>query len=211
MEVLERQQIKNYTLGSDVEYFLQDKNTEAIVTAEGKIKGTKHEPFRFDAENKYFATSLDCVLAEGNIPPCKTPGEFYLAIQKLLRYINGTIPNHLEAIAIPAARMAEEELVSDTAKEYGCMPSINCWTLAEIRPIPSGDNCRAAGFHIHIGYDEPNSEMNLQLIKAMDLFLGIPSVLIEPENERKSVGYGCAGNFRECHYGREIKNTYSLN
>lgn len=39
----------------------------------------------------------------------------------------------------------------------------------------------------------------------MDLFLGTPSILMEPENERRAVGYGCAGNIRFQKWGQEYR------
>ena len=62
----------NPLVGSDVEFFLQDRTTGEVVSAEGLVKGTKEEPFFFDPENSFFATSLDNVAYEGNIPPAKT-------------------------------------------------------------------------------------------------------------------------------------------
>lgn len=201
--------IKNATIGADIEWFLQNQKNNEIVSAEGLILGTKSNPYHFDKDNNYFATSLDNVMAEGNIPPAKTPSEFYLAIQKLQNFINESIPKELKTVAIPSARLSDKWLMTENARTFGCDPSLNCWTLQEVRPLPSGDNCRSAGFHIHVGYTEPNSESNIALAKAMDLFLGVPSVLIEPENERKTVGYGLASNFRHQKHGMEYRTLSS--
>ena len=212
METIQQSKILNWKIGGDFETFLQDKQTKKIYTAEGIIQGTKNDPYHFDPENKYYATSLDCVLSEFNIEPCTTPGQYYLAIQKALRYIDSILPENMEIAAIPCSRMDYDQLVTETANLFGCSVSYNAWNLEPIHPMPTGDCLRSAGAHIHIGYDNHNSETSIELIKAMDLFLGIPSILIEPENERKKVGYGCAGNFRFQDYGgKEIKNTYSLN
>lgn len=192
------------TFGSDVEFFLENKETHEIVSAEGIVKGTKYEPFHFD-ENKYYATSLDNVLAEGNIPPCNTAHEFYLAVEKLRTYIDSTLPAELKTVALPAARLDQKWLQTENAKLYGCDPSLNCWENDEVRPEPNGDNVRSAGFHIHIGYDNPTMETNILLGQACDLFLGIPAVLIEPANERKQVGYGHAGNMRHQPHGFEYR------
>lgn len=193
--------IRGQSIGADIEWFLRDKSTGKIITAEGKIQGTKKNPYKFDKDNSFYATSLDCVLSEGNIPPCKTEGEFYLAVQHLLRYISNAIPQNLEPIAIPAARLEEDQLISDIANEFGCEKSLNCWTHEDIQPQPTGDTLRSAGFHLHCSYEDATEEISLSLGKAMDLFLGVPSILIEPENERRVVGYGCAGNVRLKQYG----------
>lgn len=201
--------ISNVLIGADIELFLRNKNTKEIVTAEGIAKGTKDEPFCFDDSNKFFATSLDNVLYEFGLPPCNTAGDYYKAIQHSIRYINSVLPLDLETIALPAARLDERFLQTENAKRFGCSPSTNCWTQQPVYPQPTGDNLRSAGFHIHYSYDEPNNEISLNISKAMDLFLGVPSIIIEPENERKAVGYGCAGNMRLKNYGGEYRTLSS--
>jgi len=70
------EKVSNYMIGSDVEFFLKEKESNEIISAEGIVKGTKTEPYKFDENNPYYATSLDNVMAEGNIPPTTTPAEF---------------------------------------------------------------------------------------------------------------------------------------
>jgi hypothetical protein len=195
--------IRHYSVGSDCELFLQDKQTGKIITAEGIIKGTKSFPFHFDENNKYYATSLDCVAAEFNIPPCTSEGDFYLAVQHAIRYINSTIPNNLQTLSIAEAILDEDQLQSETANTYGCASSYNCWTGEEVHPTPDGSNRRVIGKHIHIGYENPNKQTNIEIGKAMDLFIGVPSILKEPSNQRRSSGYGLAGNCRDQNHGLE--------
>lgn len=91
-----------------------------------------------------------------------------------------------------------------------CSPSQNAWNEeTEYVVAKKKSNLRGAGFHLHIGYDDPNYDVNLDVIKAMDLFLGIPAVLKEPFDERKKVGYGKAGNHRQCCYGCEYRSLSS--
>ncbi len=209
MIVVRREKVGNYMVGSDVEFFLQEIASNEIVSAEGIIKGTKKEPFKFDKDNDFYATSLDNVMAEGNIAPAVTPYEFWKNVEKLRAYIDSTIPNTLKTVAIPAARLDPKYLQTENAQVFGCDPSLNCWTGEEVRPEPSGDNLRSAGFHIHVGYDEPSAETNQELARAMDLFLGVPSILIEPKNERKAVGYGLSGNYRHQKHGMEYRSLSS--
>lgn len=201
--------IVNPTIGSDVEFFVQDQATKEIVSAEGFILGTKSNPYKFDQENPYFATSLDNVLAEGNIPPTTNKAEFYQFIDKLNQKINEMLPQGLCTVAQPSARLDYSHLMTDNAQIFGCEPSLNCWTGTVVQPMPSGDNLRSAGFHIHIGYNNPNHGTNMLFGKAMDLFVGLASVLLEPANERKAVGYGCAGNIRHQKHGCEYRSLSS--
>jgi len=208
MEV-KKQLIQDWTWGGDCEWFVQDTTTGKILTAENLVKGTKKDPYHFDPENKYHATSLDCVLAEVNTNVVQSPLEMFLSLEKLRNYINSTLPSGLTTLAIPAARLEEDQLQSETAQIFGCEPSLCCYHDEEVIPHPTGDNLRSAGMHWHYGYNSPTPETNRDLIRALDLFLGVPSILIEPTNERKKVGYGCAGNYRNTKPGVEYRSLSS--
>lgn len=58
--------------------------------------------------------------------------------------------------------------------------------------------------HIHVGYDKPDWDDQLALIKAMDIFLGVPSIIIDPDKLRKQM-YGKAGAHRIKKYGVELR------
>ena len=58
--------------------------------------------------------------------------------------------------------------------------------------------------HIHIGYDNPDYLTSLAIIKAMDLFLGVPSIILDSDNIRRKT-YGKAGAFRPKKYGVEYR------
>lgn len=60
--------------------------------------------------------------------------------------------------------------------------------------------------HIHIGYDNFNQTTNHEIIKALDLFLSVPLVIMEPENLRKTM-YGKAGAYRNQAWGVEYRVT----
>ena len=202
--------INNFLVGSDVEFFLVDKQTGKPVSAEGLVKGSKDEPYFFDESNPYFATSLDNVSYEGNIPPAKTADEFVAYMKKLRDYMDSSVPNTLKTLAKGSVRMDWKYLETEIAQLYGCHPSQNAWSgeteLVEANPK---SNLRAAGFHIHIGYDKPDYDRNIEIIKAMDSYLGVPAVLLEPADERKKVGYGRAGNHRHTRYGVEYRSLSS--
>lgn len=210
-------QLKNVLIGADIEVFLKEKHSSRIVSAEGYIKGTKHEPFVFDPSNKYFAISLDNVSAEFCIPPTNHVDEWVSNLFKSLNYINQTIPETLCTVAQPAAILDMEFLQTENAQKFGCEPDYNVYLREpNAKPEAVNERLRSAGGHIHIGYDgadDGSEEGVLQceaIIKAMDLFLGVPSVIQEPENDRKKL-YGKAGAFRFKPYGveyRTISNYY---
>lgn len=63
--------------------------------------------------------------------------------------------------------------------------------------------------HIHIGYDNPDEETNLAIIKTLDLFLGIPSIILDKDTKRREL-YGKAGCFRHKKYGVEYRTLSSF-
>ncbi len=208
--------LHNVLIGADIEMFLRDRTTQEIVSAEGYIKGSKHDPFVFDPLNKYFSTSLDNVLAEVTIPPVTNVDDFVAHITKCVNFVNATIPGHLCTVPLPAAIVDDKYLQTENAQTFGCDPDYNVWLREQnARPEAPNKNLRSAGGHIHIGYD--NSEklgtpVAEDLIKSMDLYIGVPSVLQEPDNDRKLL-YGKAGAFRFKPYGveyRTVSNYYLM-
>lgn len=59
-------------------------------------------------------------------------------------------------------------------------------------------------FHIHIGYDNPNIDSSLWMVKYLDMYLGLPSVIHDNDKRRRSL-YGKAGCFRLTPYGVEYR------
>lgn len=82
------------------------------------------------------------------------------------------------------------------ARELGCSVDFNAWEQCT-NPRPDAQvNWRSAAFHVHIGAAELKDQSLVEkLMKTMDLFLGLPSVLIDPERQRRQL-YGKAGCFR---------------
>ncbi len=59
-------------------------------------------------------------------------------------------------------------------------------------------------FHIHIGYKNYNADTSIQLVKYLDQYLGIPSIIRDQDKKRRSL-YGKAGCFRLTGYGVEYR------
>lgn len=213
-------------IGADVEVFLADNATKQVISAEGYIQGTKDVPFVFDPSNKYFSTSLDNVLAEFTIPPAKTVDQFVHYLQKGMAYIEQCTPEDVCTHIFPAANLDPMFLQTEQALLFGCEPDVNAYTQwVNNKPACEDKTLRSAGGHIHIGYNQtyivpdlnnPNEALlaadvtRQQIIKALDLFVGIPMVVHEPENKRKEL-YGKAGAYRPKTYGveyRTLSNYY---
>ena len=90
-----------------------------------------------------------------------------------------------------------------------CMPDYNVYTEKKNKkPNAKNQNLRSAGFHIHVGYDHPTVPESLRMVKLLDIFLGIPSVIIDPDKKRREL-YGRAGAFRLTKYGFEYRTLSS--
>ena len=58
--------------------------------------------------------------------------------------------------------------------------------------------------HIPIGYLSPNVNDSIELIKYMDQYVGLYSIIVDNDNRRRSL-YGKAGCFRLTSYGVEYR------
>lgn len=197
-------EIVECTFGSDIEFFLH--NGIEVVSAEGIIPGTKENPEPIPGMPKGFAVQLDNVLAEGNIPPCKGSLEFAFRITKLREYIDQLAgPHGCRTVTLASARIAEKYMTPH-AKEYGCSPAKNAWTREEVHLADASEsNLRGAGFHVHIGYKDPDPITNEFIVKAMDVFVGLPSVIWDDDQDRRATGYGAPGSYRDKPYGVEYR------
>jgi hypothetical protein len=148
-------------------------------------------------------------MAEFNIPPAKDASEFHMNIVEAMTYIQSIIPANLQPLALPSARVDPKYLVTENALLFGCDPDYNAWMGGTMNEKPESTvipNLRSCGGHIHVGYNKPNMNTSMNLIKIMDIFIGLPSIIQEPDNERKQL-YGKAGAFRFKSYGAEYRTV----
>lgn len=187
-------------LGSDPElFFVKDKR---FVSAVGKCKGTKMEPFEFD---KGFKVHNDNVAVEFNVPPCKDVDEWVANHHKALKFVRDLAKEHGCSLKIVSdAEFPEEELQTDDAKEFGCNPDFNAWLLEDNRsPDAKDTRLRTAGGHVHIGAELTFRE-KIQVVRLLDIFLGIPLAMKEPKSRRNEL-YGAPGAMRDKEYGVEYR------
>lgn len=199
--------INNVTLGADPEVFLLDVE-DKVAPAYYFIRGTKSKPERVSKDIKGLAIQYDNVSAEYCIPACSNLEDWLKHHNFMLDFIRETIaePHGLRVVAYPSVHIEPETTIDEIAMEAGCEPDFNVYTQdANIKPDITETLLRSAGGHIHIGYANPSQDVNNELIKAMDLFLGVPSVLIDKDIERKQL-YGKAGCFRNKKYGVEYRS-----
>lgn len=189
--------IENFLIGSDYEMSLINKNGQPI-SAVGKLPGSKEDPADI---GEFCGLQVDNVNMEGTIPPVDNRDDFL----KFIKYGIETTNKHyleeqdLELCASSSQIYTDEELDSDTARLFGCDISYNCYTQKAMKkPSAKNKNMRTCGFHIHVGFpysDELNGDEIFKFIQYMDLYLGVPSILIDPDTRRREL-YGKAGDCR---------------
>jgi hypothetical protein len=191
-------------VGADPEVFLKDAEGKPV-SAEGLFGGSKHEPKPMEGLAPGFFIQEDNVSAEFNIPPAKEPTEFAHNILRGLSYVNKIAKsNKLKLVLESALHFDEKSLSTPHAQTLGCEPDYNIWTLSvNARPVPPV-TLRTAAAHVHVSWLEPDDDQRLLMVRAMDVFLGVPSILTTKRNERRSL-YGKAGAFRTKGYGVEYR------
>ena len=218
-------QYKLLKVGSDAEFFLlKDKIPFPVC---GLLGGTKENP-RPVLEGNGYAVQEDNVLVEFNIPPANTAIEFHESISKMLSYLKEEMQKNNLECKYNSSELFEQKILEQYPQAYafGCEPDYCVWTKT-VNPSPEFPRVwkeypnksrakndeityepRTAGYHIHVSYLVDNQSSSLAdkelFVKAQDLFLGVPSILLEKSNIRRKY-YGRAGAFRPKEYGHEYR------
>lgn len=200
--------ITNFTIGADPELFIINTKTDSVVSSIGIIPGVKGEPWRDETMPEGYGIEIDNILGEFNIPVAKTKEEFVSSINYMKNYIRNFVKDvnkDYDIRCIASQYVPEDQLQSPEAKLFGCSVDYNAYT-EEPNEKPKGEktNLRSAGFHIHVGYNKFNADDSIKLIKYLDAYVGIPSVVLDPDTKRRSL-YGKAGAFRLTKYGCEYR------
>lgn len=185
-----------FSIGADPEFFL--KQNHKHISAIGRIGGTKMFPKPMPKRG--FAMQEDNVSVEFNIPACNDSTSFIKAIKYAMTTIKKVVPD-FDVSMESAVVFDTDQLQHPAALEFGCEPDYNAWTKEENpRPCAVDQNLRSAGGHVHVG----TTENPIEVIRAMDLFLGVPSTQKDPGILRRQL-YGKAGAFRRKDYGCEYR------
>ena len=186
----------SFSIGCDPEFFLLKKGKPH--SAIGLVGGTKEEPKPLRKQG--FSIQEDNVAVEFNIPPAYSHEEFIESIayvmENLKKRLKGFTPSEDSAL-----EFEQEQLLHPKALEFGCEPDFNAWTK-QMNPRPIAENhlLRSAGGHVHVG----TKEDPIEVIRAMDLFLGVPSIKIDSKGQRRrpqcprSDQGACAGRRPRC-------------
>ena len=201
--------IKITNIGTDPEFFLFDTHERKHVCAIPFVGGaSKENPFpmlnKDGSVKEGFLFMHDRASVEFNIPPTTDFKEFKANLKFAKEYILHMANSQYGNGNIIASDKASvyfpwEELEDPKSIELGCQPSWNAWKNEE-NPIPDvrNSNQQASGLHFHLELDFQNADkyyIMLSMLRAMDLFLGVPSVILDLDTDRRKI-YGEAGSFR---------------
>lgn len=198
----------NVTIGADPELFIVDTtNANKVISSIGMIPGEKGKPYTKGMDPGY-GVEIDNILGEFNIPPAHNQSEFVQSILYMQNWIRDFVKKVNPAFDIQciASRIVDEDQLNHPiAKLFGCSIDFNVYTESpNEKPKGENTNLRSAGFHVHIGYRNPNTPQSLELVKYLDAYLGLYSVTVDPDKNRRSL-YGKAGCFRLTPYGVEYR------
>lgn len=205
-------QLRNVTIGADPELFIINSETGKVVSSIGLIPGVKGDPYVSEDMPKGFGLETDNILAEFNIPPVKDCANFIANVLYMQDYIRKFVKNidpKLDIKCSASEIVDKDQLQTPESQEFGCSPDYNAYTeLENPKPNVPKNGVRSAGAHIHWGYDNCNVDDSIKLVKLCDLFIGVPSVLLDPDTRRRKI-YGKAGSFRLTSYGCEYRSLSS--
>jgi len=206
----------DYTIGTDPEFFL--KRGKKLISAIPLIAGTKHEP----APLKNGGTvQRDNVAVEFATPPAKGGADFVAKVKSCLKDVMDILPGDTTMEVTPSASFPLSELKHPEAKMFGCDPDYDAWRVEQNeKPDCGNKSFRSCGAHVHVGgLGEDNMPIvgleflqtfdgKIQMVKAMDIMLGIPSAILDNSAaaiDRRKL-YGKAGCHRPTDYGVEYRS-----
>lgn len=181
------------TVGHDSEFGLKAKGM--IHSALDVIK-----PFE-NKSGRCFPDNLNCEIAINPVTDLKT---FHSYTEDLLNHVRNL---GYEVITEPVIIYPDKTLKHPDAFLSGCNPDYSGYTEKEnIAPdFKNMDGTRSLGGHIHVGDNiDPYN-----FARWMDLFVGLPMMLLEPINNRRSM-YGGAGCLRVKPYGAEYRTLSNI-
>lgn len=195
-------------LGADPEVFITKDGVPH--SAHGLIPGTKKRPKKV----KDGALQVDGMAGEFNINPAKTQAEFVHNTQSVLSQLAMQLPAGHAILIQPSVKFdkAHFEAQPQVAKMLGCDPDFNAYTRHANKAPDNNTTMRTAAGHVHVGWGKgfdidsaDHLAMCWDLVKQLDLFLGVPSVLLDKDGAERRRMYGKAGCFRPKPYGCEYR------
>jgi hypothetical protein len=191
-------------LGADPEVFLKDRNNKHLSVI-GMIGAGKEDPLQVVGMPKGFTLQEDNVALEFGQPPAATADEFVFNTRAAMLAGLSTLKGKRFS-RLSCTVFEEDQMKHPMAHIFGCEPDYDAYTgKKNEKPTPPHPFMRSAGGHVHVEMPKKTSMKNKRLlVRAMDLYLGVPSVLLDDGQERRQL-YGQAGCFRYKPYGVEYR------
>ena len=191
--------IGKYTFGSDFEVFTKNSSDEIVPAI---IDGTKEKP---EPIGKGCYSQRDGVAAEFNIPPVSTKRDWLKNIKFCMREGSKIVAKQGLTLEIGSSHEFDTDILDE--KDYrtlGCQPSLDAYDFNSPRVFTNSmTDLRTCGMHVHVGFNKhcpntgntPGPEDIANLTYYFDLYLGLPSVILDNDQLRRTM-YGKAGDFR---------------
>lgn len=189
-----------WTIGADIEMMLARYNRLiSAVPVLGKAgKELPHGHIFFDN-----------VLAEFTVTPADNKDDFVKNIVGNMGAAKKIFELQGIEVKMDASNLyPSDELQTAEAQQFGCSPDFDAYDLVqnEVAEEAHETNFRTAGGHIHFAHeyfgecedDDDNAMRVVEMIKMMDLYLGVPSIIRDRTNasvSRRAL-YGKAGAHR---------------
>src|SRR5699024_1675043 len=196
----------NVLVGADPELFVY-KDGKAV-SAFGMIEGDKKHPFVVDLG----AVQVDGMALEFNIDPAHDEEQFVNHINTVMDALKGMVPDYeVRAEAVAEFEMEYIKQQPMEAVMFGCDPDFCAWTGEINQSANPNVPYRTGAGHVHIGWTNVKNSFEknhynkcIDLVKQMDFYLGLPSLLFANDYKRRSM-YGNPGCFRPKKYGCEYR------
>jgi len=199
----------SFTIGSDPEMFVVNKNTKEIIPAFKFLKDKENADKCGQSNNKLY---WDGFQAEFETRPGTCLQEQVNDIERMLRLLKTlSVAHDKDAIVSSATTMDVSVDDLENGKEehvqFGCFPSYNIYGMEGIKMHGREVPFRSAGGHLHFGIGKHSEENIAKMVKALDAICAVACVsfFANMDNSRRRTMYGLAGEYRLPPHGMEYR------
>ncbi len=197
--------------GNDIEMQIFDIKKNKIVSALSVLKTDKYAPIELGQGIKLYA---DGVMAETSFPPYFSKEEMIERFSTVFSLIQEYIGSGYRLVCKAAHVYDVKELQDPRENESGCNANYNAYEeCINERPEFGNNGLRSAGLHWHFGGNNNkflDFKTRINTIKLMDLYLGVPSVLLTEEDDSEILRrnlFGKSSEHRPTAFGGEYRVT----
>jgi len=201
-----------FTIGTDPEFFMREKETKKFISSVPHIKGTKHDPEKLPCGA---GLQKDNVAVEFASVPADSEAALVQSVRSAFMDIMTKLPEGHELVAVPSACFEDDQLRDEEALEFGCDPDYDAYERSmNSTPFCEDYTFRSCGGHIHLGHvkGQPYEFLldpygKLDTVLMMDAVLGTVSVVLDSSEDsvKRRELYGKAGCHRPTDYGVEYR------